>query len=355
MGYPMYSPELQCCGNCNCWVYDCILAQCSGDCGKGIAKVLQVFRLAQCSGDCGHQGARELIPTWLSGQPSLGLTHINTDADCKTWISSFLINWNHSCHTRFRIVTVDLIWEIFLRLEIILVMVRYWQKLSHMLLFSTFASIRIFVRYKNTFAWYRNSFHVWEIFCEISEWWAGLANHQAVPTRGSHFSKILLLFLFIVRENQFKLIIVSSRRMYSSLLKHYHRHQDDGLELALWLKEVPGIYRANPGLSLPPSQPASSVRHNTVTSSFSLTLNGSNLILQIQPQEKSCHCGCSLDPWRVGYSIPVREVIQKPSLTETICEHFDPCLSFIKWQNNPIYGNLLFLSFNFGWLPPHFF
>ena len=28
------------------------------------------------------------------------------------------------------------------------------------------------------------------------------------------------------------------------------------------------------------------------------------------------------------------------SLTETICENFDPFLSFIKWKNNPKYGNL---------------
>ena len=28
------------------------------------------------------------------------------------------------------------------------------------------------------------------------------------------------------------------------------------------------------------------------------------------------------------------------SLTETICENVDPFLSFIKWQNNPKYGNV---------------
>jgi hypothetical protein len=44
------------------------------------------------------------------------------------------------------------------------------------------------------------------------------------------------------------------------------------------------------------------------------------------------------------YGAGIREGIKKKelgkSLTETICENLDPFLSFMKWQNNPRYGNL---------------
>ena len=46
--------------------------------------------------------------------------------------------------------------------------------------------------------------------------------------------------------------------------------------------------------------------------------------------------------WGVGGSPP-------PSLTASICEDFDPFLSYIKLQNNPKYGNFIMEIFTFTW------
>ena len=192
-----------------------VSVQIFAQCGCSNVHVMWMFKCSpnvgvqmftQCSGDCGHQLARELIPTWLSGQPSPRLPHINT-------VNMNIIIFNSGSKK-------------FLCLEILL--------------------------------WYRP----WQVSSqEVSEWWASLA--KPVACQGFPFPIFLYHTLscvslrIIQRENQFKFSSSPTGWPRESLKARL-------LEVGGW----PGIYRANPGLSLPPSQDETPQHCHRDTKSF---------------------------------------------------------------------------------------
>ena len=156
--------------------------------------------------------------------------------------------------------------------------------------------------------------HVWEIFCEISEWWASLANHQPVHTRwpllpkSSFFSSLtypdMSLWVEYKREKK------TNSSWSSSAARRYSRGRwGCGGQLNYLFKfskfstmmivtkrtakrELCGLkagYISGQSGLIITTQPdgAGRLHHNTVTGGnvctrgFSLTLNGPNQTLQI--------------------------------------------------------------------------